>query len=324
MNLSRRTILAGLAASPVAAPLVARAGSYSLKPVNDGFAAILETKDFGALVSDPVISAELQRKIHKHLILHVRPEVLLTKEVVGQMGYNLGYPKGGRAPQRRPAAQADGYGGQGAAPPAAPAPPRSEFAFVADFGGPAEPAPTTPRKPGYIETLHTDGGGYSINTTIDVPPATPHTFVDTQAAYRALPRDLKKIAETHFALHAGLATTRTPFNELPALDAKTALRRPLVMEHFVDKTPQLYLPKNPHSVIEGLPEDESRDVLNQLWARVNTQRNRYMAYSGENQAMIWDAFGTSHTNPSYRRDKARITWFFNIPTTFQITQAKIA
>ena len=98
----------------------------------------------------------------------------------------------------------------------------------------------------------------------------------------------------------------------------------MVLAHYRTQTPQLYLPKNPQSLIEGMPEDEGRAVIAELWAHVNTQRNRYMAWSGENQAMIWDAHGTTHTNPSYRREKARTTWFFVIPSHLPLTQAKFA
>lgn len=328
MDLSRRTVLAGLGASPIAAPLVARAGSYSLKPANDGFAAVLETRDFGALSSDPVIAAELQRKLDQHLVLHVRPEAPLTRETIGRMAYQLGYPKGG-APARRPAAS-DGYTAQGSMAAtgqlARPARPGGEFSFVADFGGPAQPPLTAPRAPGYLETLHYDGiSAYSINTTIDVPPTTPHTFADMRAAYRALPRDLKRVVDKGFALHAGMATPQTPYSQLPAFDAKTASRRPLAIAHARTGEPLLYLPKNPASLIEGMDEQEGRQILASLWARVNTQRNRYMGYSADNEALIWDGMGTTHTNPSYARDKARVSWFFIIPSaTGTVTQAKTA
>lgn len=350
MKVSRRTALAGIVAAPtlaacqtmpgqVAAPYVSRSGLYTLKPVNDGFAAVLETKDFGALANDPVATNELKAKLDKHLILHVRPEAPLTRPAVGAMAYALGYPRDGKVMPRNPgtppinsgaapaAGNADGYGGQPAAQGAPARPARKdygEFSFIADFGGPAEPVPTVSRKPRYIETLHTDGGAYSINTTIDVPPSSPHTFADMQTAFRTLPRHLKEIVVRSHALHAGLATTSTPYDELPAFDAKTALRRPMVLEHYNTKAPQLYIPKNPQSLIEGMPEDEGRAVIAELWAHVNTQHNRYMAWSGTNETMIWDAFGTTHTNPSYRRDKARTTWFFIIPSPHQLTQASFA
>lgn len=352
MIISRRTALAGLVASPamglaacnsvsgqstsapVAAPYVSRTGLYSLKPMNDGFAAVLETKDFGLLANDPTASAEIKSKLDQHLILHVRPEAPLTRPAIGAMAYALGYPRDGKVATRAPAApatpaagNADGYSGQPASQGAPVRPKRNdygEFSFIADFGGPAEPTPTVSRKPRYIETLHTDGGAYSINTTIDVPPSSPHTFADMQTAYRTLPKHLKQIVERSHALHAGLATTSTPYDELPAFDAKTALRRPMVLEHYNTKAPQLYIPKNPKSLIEGMPEDEGRAVIAELWAHVNVQRNRYMAWSGENETMIWDAFGTTHTNPSYRREKARTTWFFVIPSSQQLKQAIIA
>jgi hypothetical protein len=352
MKFSRRTLLASMVASPVvgltacqstsgqvAAPYVSKSGLYTLKPVNDGFAAVLETKDFGVLANDPVASAELKAKLDQHLILHVRPEAPLTRPAIGAIAYALGYPRDGKVMPRNPgtppinsgaapaSGNADGYRGQPAAqgaPARAPRADYGEFSFIADFGGPAEPVPTVSRKPRYIETLHTDGGAYSINTTIDVPPASPHTFANMQEAYRTLPRALKQIVERSHALHAGLATTSTPYDELPAFDAAKALRRPMVLEHYNTEAPQLYVPKNPQSLIEGMPEDEGRAVIAELWAHVNTQHNRYMAWSGENEAMIWDAFGTTHTNPSYRRDKARTTWFFVIPSARELTQAKIA
>src|SRR5688572_25807291 len=181
MKVSRRTAIAGIVATPamglaacqsmsgqISAPYVSRGGLYALKPVNDGFAAVLETKDFGVLANDPVATAELKSKLDKHLILHVRPEAPLTRPAIGAMAYSLGYPRDGRVMPRNPgtppinsgaAPAADGYGGQPAAQrgPARPRPnDYGEFSFIADFGGPAEPIPTVSRKPRYIETLHTD------------------------------------------------------------------------------------------------------------------------------------------------------------------------
>ena len=73
MDVSRRAALAGIVASPamglaacqstsgqISAPYVSRSGLYTLNPVNDGFAAVLETKDFGLLANDPVATAELK------------------------------------------------------------------------------------------------------------------------------------------------------------------------------------------------------------------------------------------------------------------------
>lgn len=306
MKLSRRTILAGLGAVPIAAPAVARAGRYSVKPQNDGFAAVLETSDFMTLASDPAAAADLQRLLDKHLVLHIRPEAPLTREAVGRMAYHLGYVR-----NERPARANPQYG---------------EFSFIADFGGPAQPPLTAPRTPGYLESLHYDGVvDYSCNTTIDVPPTTPHTFSDCRAAYRALPKDLKKVVEQNFALHAGMATPQTPYRDLPPLDRATAQRRPLLVQHFRTGDPLLHLPKNPASVIEGLPEKEGKDILADLWARVNASKWRYAAVSGDNETIYWDNFGTLHTNPGYDRTKARVTWFFTIPgKTKPIVQARVA
>ncbi len=308
MKLTRRTVLAAAAVSPMASPMVARAGTYALKPQADGFAAVLETKDFMALASDPVAAAELQRALDRHLVLHVRPEAPLTREAVGRMAYHLGYQKN---PNPRP-------GRNGAAP--------SEFSFIADFGGPAQGPLTAPREPGYLESLHYDGVvDYSCNTTIDVPPTTPHTFSDCRAAYRALPKDLKRVVETSFALHAGMATPQTPYKDLPALDRATASRRPMLVKHFRTGEPLLHIPKNPASVIEGMDETEGKAILADLWARVNASRFRYFAVSGDNETIYWDNFGTLHTNPSYDRTKARVTWFFTIPGQAKpIVQAKVA
>ena len=100
MKLSRRTLIAAAAASPIAAPMVARAGTYAVKVQNDGFAAVLETRDFMALASDDAAAAEFQRLLDKHWVLHVRPEAPLTRESVGRMAYHLGYVRNADRPAR--------------------------------------------------------------------------------------------------------------------------------------------------------------------------------------------------------------------------------
>jgi hypothetical protein len=266
-----------------------------------GFAAVLETEDFAAYAEDPGRFAELQALLDKHLVVHAKPARPLSRESVGRMAYRLGYPTD---PAMRPKLR-----------PGAPVGPEGEFSFVADFGSKADtsgrPAPPT----SYIESLHQDGiSAYSVSAVFNVSPLNPQEFVDLRAAYQGLPRDLKAIVETRHALHAGMATPRTPYAELPAYDEDSASRRPMVVKHARTGEALLHLPKNPASRIEGLDEADSARVIAALWAHCEALPARYAAIPQHNEMIVWDGMGALHTNPAYPRDRDRTVWFFIIPS----------
>lgn len=275
---------------------------YKIKPQVGDFAVHLTTDDFGKLIADPIRVAELRALLDRYMVLHISPTIELTKQVVGDMAFELGFPKerrnGGRGPSTSPTA-VPGY------------------EFVADFGSKAKPNLAEPRIPSYIESLHYDGiSGYSMQANFNVPPTTPNLWVDMRAAYKTLPVELKKIVDKHAALHAVVPPPGTALADFPGFDAGASKRRALVIKHHRTGEPLLYLPKNLASKIDGMPEKEGRDILFELWEHVNTTVTRYASHVAHNNLVIWDGLGTVHTNPAYPRDKDRTTWFLIVPGKF--------
>lgn len=274
---------------------------YRVTVQHNDFVAHVETDDFMTLASDPTLSGELIQLLDRHLVLHIAPQQLLTKEAVGTFAFELGFPK-----ERR--GRGGGPGTNGTIVPG--------FEFVADFGATAKPNLTTPRIPSYIETLHYDGiSAYSVQANFNVPSTTPNLWADMRANYRHLPMHLKQIVDSSFALHAIVPPPGTALRDFPSFDAGKALRRPLVIRHFRTGEPLLYLPKNPASKIDGMSDEEGRAVLDELWTFVNTSPVRYTTQVKHNELVIWDGLGTAHTNPAYPRDKDRTTWFFIVPAS---------
>jgi hypothetical protein len=275
---------------------------YSIKPQNNGFGVQVFMEDYGEIVQNAEAVAEMRALLDRYMVLHVIPEKPLTKPVVGDFAFALGYPKDRRGTGRRPAV------GPGVVP---------GYEFVADFGATAKPNLPEPRIPSYIESLHYDGiNGYSMQANFNVPVVTPNLWVDMRAAYKELPAKHKKIVDKHHALHAVVPPPGSALADFPKFDATTAIRRPLVIKHPRTREPLLYLPKNPSSTIEGLSEEEGRGVLHDLWAQVNTSKMRYASLIAHNNLVVWDGLGTVHTNPAYPRDQDRTTWFLIVPGSF--------
>lgn len=269
--------------------------AYDLDVGERDFGVRMEVDDLTPLSLSPETRRELQGLLDKHLVLHITSRADLTPQGVGELAFELGYPK-----------RAD-----------------NPYGFARPFGSarPATPgsAPAMPRKPGYLQSLHYDGvSNYSVQAEFNSSPRTPNMFVSMRHAYADLPRDLKRIVDTSWALHSSMATPQTPYDELPAFDPADAVRRPMAIKHFRTGEPLLYLPKNPTSKIEGLPDDEGRAILDELWARVNTSTTRMPVMMQHNELVVWDGMGTVHTNPAYPRNKTRQIWFFIIPATYEL------
>jgi hypothetical protein len=283
---------------------------YSIKPQRDNFAVQVTMDDCAEIVENPATLAEMRALLDRYLVLHITAEKELTKPVMGDFAFALGYPKDKRSSSRRP----------NSGPTTVPG-----YEFVADFGSKAKPNVAEPRIPSFIESLHYDGiSGYSMQANFNVPPTTPNLWVDMRAAYQSLPAKLKTIVDKHHALHAVMPPPGTPLVEFPGFDAGTSRRRPLVIKHPRTGEPLLYLPKNLASKIEGLPEEEGRAVLHDLWAHVNTSKTRYASLIGHNNLVVWDGLGTTHTNPAYPRDQDRTTWFLIVPGSFTEVESYFA
>jgi len=280
------------------------AESYRLHLPDSSVGAEVETNDLAALAADPSFRQEVQRLLDERGVVRLVSATPVTVEAVVSMSHFLGYPKGPYEPAEK---IVPGSG------------------FIRDLGATAKADDGRPRTPSFIETLHYDVAGsrpaaYSVLHSRDVPPPTAaQAWVDMRAVYESLPADLKELVTGRRALHGLLPTPNQPLEAAPAFDGEKASRRPLVVSHWRTGEPLLYLPKHPASTIEGLPEDEGRAVLADLWARAAASTARYESEMRSNDMVIWDNLTTVHTNPAYARDRDRQVWFFVIPGDHTLT-----
>jgi Taurine catabolism dioxygenase TauD, TfdA family len=267
---------------------------YQLTVGDRDFGARVLVRDLTPLSLDPEMRAELQGLLDKHLVLHITSEADVTAQGVGELAFHLGYKRN----------------------------PENPYAFARPFrSASARPAsaPDMPEKPGYLQSYHYDGiSNYSVQAEFNSSPRTPNMFVSMRHAYRDLPRELKQIADKSWALHAGMATPQTPYDELPKFDAAPPSRRPMVIKHFRTGEPLLHLPKNPDSKIEGMSDAEGRAILAEFWTLVNRSTTRMPVAMKHNEVVVWDGMGTMHTNPAYPRNHTRTIWFFIIPATYEL------
>lgn len=271
---------------------------FRIEPQYNNFAVKLYCDDLEVLLADANHRQTLIDLLDQYMVLHICPKARVTKPVMGELGFIYGYPKDRRNPRNIPPEKSDALG----------------YEFIGDFSAKARPNLPAPRIPTYIGSLHYDGiSRCSIYAGISAPRTTPNLWVDMRAAYADLAPDMRKIIDGRFALHAVIPPPNTPLAEFPDFDPATAERRPLVIKHPRTGEPLLYLPKNPASKIEGLADTEGREILHELWTYVNTRPMRYASTVSHNEVVVWDGLGTTHTNPSYPRDKDRTSWFFIVP-----------
>jgi hypothetical protein len=154
--------------------------------------------------------------------------------------------------------------------------------------------------------------GMTITTLINADFGARVTMDDLDAVLR----DADAMSELQQLLDRQFVVVLAPAREMTKIsfgDAATARRAPLVIAHPRTREPLLYLPKNPASTIAGLPDDEGRRVLQELWDFVSRDAPRFESRIQHNQLVIWDGLGTVHTNPSYPRDRDRTVWFLVVP-----------
>ncbi|CAA9262083.1 MAG: Alpha-ketoglutarate-dependent taurine dioxygenase [uncultured Acidimicrobiales bacterium] len=280
------------------------AESYRLHLPEGSVGAEVYADDLAALTADEGFCDKVQHLLGERGVVRVVSARPVTVEAVVAISHHLGYPKGPYEPGDK---IVPGSG------------------FIRDLGATAKGDDGRPRTPSYIETLHYDTAGsrpaaYSVLHSRDVPPPTAaQAWVDMRALYASLPADLSALVTGRRALHGLLPPPNAPLDAAPAFDGEKASRRPLVVAHWRTGEPVLYLPKHPDSTIEGLPEDEGRAVLADLWARAVASTARYEAEMRSNDLVIWDNLTTVHTNPAYARDRDRQVWFFVIPGEHTLT-----
>jgi taurine dioxygenase len=138
-------------------------------------------------------------------------------------------------------------------------------------------------------------------------------YIDTAAVYDAMPRTLLKAIEGRRAIHslgpiqdalrsAARADDEMEGGEPPAFEQVV---HPLVHEHPESGRKVLNVSPAFVQAIEGLPENESRALLDELIAFATQDRFVYLHRWDVGDLIIWDNSRTMHLATGHKRRHAR-------------------
>lgn len=256
-----------------------------------------------AWFANPARLRELRGLADAHLVVHITLGEGLTPDGLGALALTLGCPDGHY--EDRPGTL-PGWG------------------FIADFAAEGRPDDGRDRVSTWIETLHFDGdSAYSVQANLRGTPIAPMRFVDMAALYTDLPARLKLAVDGRRALVGHLPPTSMPMSEARPLDPERAKRLPMVVRHPRTGVAVLRPPKSPHSTIEGLPDDEGRAILAEIWSLAAASPHAYEAVIGPGEMVIWEGTRAAHTNPPFPRATGRRTWFYTVPAAWTALEAYV-
>ena len=157
--------------------------------------------------------------------------------------------------------------------------------------------------------------------SIQVPSKGGDTlFADQYAAYDGLPQSMKKRIENLIALHHYGnrddldKSSRTVASVLTAeQEAKMAwVRHPVVRTHPVTGRKALYAVSGSSFGIEGMPDDEAVDLLDELKAHATQGKYQYRLKYGVGDVVIWDNASLLHSATLTDPDDPRTLWRITI------------
>jgi len=136
----------------------------------------------------------------------------------------------------------------------------------------------------------------SILRALQVPASGGNTqFCSMYAVYASLPQALKDAVAgreiQHQTVIDGRGDVRLGMTRPASDDVRTwpGVRHPIVRTHGETKRKALYLGGQPrHSWIVGLPLDESRALLDELWSRVGKPEHVWTQVWRAGDMVIWD------------------------------------
>ena len=137
-------------------------------------------------------------------------------------------------------------------------------------------------------------------------------FCNMYRAYEVLPEDQREALRGRYALHSGMPTYKRSREHNDALTinlakVKPPRAHPVVCSHPVTGRPLLFV--NPHFTIrfEDMTEDESRPLLDTLYAAATRPENVYRHRWRAGDVVMWDNRCTMHNAiMDYTEDMPRL------------------
>ena len=151
----------------------------------------------------------------------------------------------------------------------------------------------------------------SLLFSVKIPPERGATyFSDMATAYERLPRDLKDMVDGRHAIQS-YANFNAQFSTKTDTKQTTLtpdIKQPLVRTHPISSRRALYLCPGMTTQIVGLPEDESRDVLNQLFEWTIRDDFVYKHEWDIGDALLWDNACTMHRREPFDSAHERLMY----------------
>ena len=151
----------------------------------------------------------------------------------------------------------------------------------------------------------------SVLLGVEIPTTGGDTyFADQNAAYNALPDDLKQRIQSltikHDAAHTSVGSLRPGFE--PFADPREApgAVHPIVMTHEETSAQTLYLGRREWAYVPGLTLTESEVLLDELWSYAALEKNVWRQVWQPNDLIIWDNRRVLHRRDDFDQNARRL------------------
>jgi taurine dioxygenase len=134
-------------------------------------------------------------------------------------------------------------------------------------------------------------------------------LADMGQALDALNPSLRTAIDGRRARHGRLPPPSQPLSAAHPYDEERAHLHPLVIAHPRTGRLLLHLPRHPDSTVEGLCDDDGRELLRELWRHVEAADIRVQMPQRSHDLVVWDNLRCLHTNPRVSGVAAREVWF---------------
>ncbi len=146
---------------------------------------------------------------------------------------------------------------------------------------------------------------------IEVPPAGGNTgFSNMYQAFDTLPAELKRaiIGKTcrHDSSRNSAGELRKGFKEVTDPREAPGANHPLIRTHPETRRNALFLGRRQSAYINGLPLDESEDLLNRLWAHATQKEFEWYQVWTVGDLILWDNRCVMHRRDSFDPESRRL------------------
>jgi taurine dioxygenase len=132
-------------------------------------------------------------------------------------------------------------------------------------------------------------------------------FSNLFAAYEALPLELKQALEGRQALNA-YSFNSTYKDDANAVAARNHAIHPAIRTHEDSKRKAIYVNRLMTQQLVGLPEDESRDILERVFDHIEQPEFLYEHAWRKGDALMWDNRSSIHARKDFPADQIRLMW----------------